>query len=259
MYIGRMRNFGSYFSKWISFSLLLSILPIIMHAQSTKVNTQMWDEYMLNYPFANSFNLENAFTYSTLFGEPKWRAYDYSGTVEWSVNQNIDLISQMIVSYTNQTESYNTLELRPILGTRFYFTPNKRIQTRLLLRMEQRNFKNLETKEWDMVFRPRARGEVIIPINKDSYFEDKLWYALTDLEWLLKIDDVNERFANRLRWRVGLGYRLNYNLRFEFVYMLQKSRNVIEDNFESSDNIFRFRLKQYLRKNKPATSAGVGN
>jgi len=32
---------------------------------------------MLNYSFANSFNPENAFVYSTLLGKPKWRAYDY--------------------------------------------------------------------------------------------------------------------------------------------------------------------------------------
>ena len=214
---------------------------------------------MLNYPFANSFNLENALTYSTLIGTPKWGALDYSATVEWSATNHIDIIAQTILSYTNQTESSNTFELRPVLGTRLYFTPNKRIQTRLLVRLEQRNFKNLETKEWDQVYRPRARGEVIIPINKDSYFVDKLWYAITDVEWLFISDNVEERFANRFRWRIGAGYRLSYNLRFEFLYMLQLSKNAIEDNYESSDNIFRFRVKQYLRKSKPSIASGTGN
>lgn len=54
----------------------------------------------------------------------------------------------------------------------------------------------------------------------------------------LKSDDVEERFANRFRWRIGAGYRLSYNLRFEFLYMLQQSKNTIDDNFESSDNFF---------------------
>jgi len=224
-----------------------------------QTNTQVWNEYMLNYPFANSFNLEHAFTYSTIIGTPKWRALDYAAAVEWSVTNKIDLIGQALVSYTNQTESYNTIELRPILGARFYFTPNNRIQTRLLVRVEQRNFQNLETKEWTQEYRPRFRGEMIIPINKKSYFEDKLWYALTDVEWLYKTENVEERFANRFRWRIGGGYRLTYNLRFEFLYMLQLSKNTIEDDFESSDNIFRLRVKQYLRKTKPSTAQGTGN
>jgi len=244
-------------NKRISLTFLSSLLSVFLHAQS--VNQQAWFEYMLNYPFANSFNLENAVTYSTIIGTPKWRAYDYAATVEWSVTNRIDVIAATVLSYTNQTDSYNTFELRPAVGTRLYFTPNKRIQTRMLLRVEQRNFKNLETKEWDQVYRPRARGEVIIPINKDSYYVDNLWYALTDVEWLIKTDDVEERFANRFRWRIGAGYRLSYNLRFEFIYMLQQSKNTIEDDFETSDNIFRFRVKQYLRKGKPSTSEGTGN
>lgn len=244
--------------KWLSLTFLFVLSFSSVRAQNS-VNEQAWFEYMLNYPFANSFNVENAFTYSTLIGTPKWRAYDYSATLEWSVTNHIDLIGQTVVSYTNQTDSYNTLELRPVIGTRLYFTPNKRIQTRLLLRLEQRNFQNLETKEWDQVYRPRARGEVIIPINKKSYYEDHMWYAITDAEFLIKTDDVEERFANRFRWRVGAGYRLSYNLRFEFLYMLQLSRNAISENFESTDNIFRFRIKQYLRKSKPSDVGGVGN
>jgi hypothetical protein len=226
---------------------------------SAQTTTQIWDEYMLNYPFANSFNLENAFTYSTLMGTPKWRAYDYSGCLEWSVTAHVDLLAQAVVSYTNQTDGYNTLELRPALGTRVYFTPNSRIQIRLLLRVEQRNFKNLQTNEWSQEYRPRIRGEVIIPINKKSYYEDNLWYGLTDVEWLSKTDDVEERFANRFRWRIGAGYRLSYNFRFEFLYMLQQSRNTREEDFETSDSIFRFRIKQYLRKSKPSTTGGTGN
>jgi hypothetical protein len=240
----------------ISLIFLFTLPSFFLQAQTNK---QVWTEYMLNYPFANSFNLENAFCYSTLIGTPKWRAYDYAATLEWSVTNHIDLIAATALSYTNQTDSYNTFELRPAVGTRLYFTPNKRIQTRLLLRVEQRNFKNLDTKEWEQQYRPRARAEMIIPINRDSYFVDKLWYAITDVEWLYKTDDVEERFANRFRWRIGVGYRLNYSLRFEFLYMLQQSKNTLEDDFESSDNIFRFRIKQYLRKSKPSTASGTGN
>lgn len=238
---------------------MISCFVASLTVKAQSVNEQLWYEYMLNYPFANSFNLENAFTYSTLMGTPKWRAYDYSAALEWSINQNVDLIGQGVVSYTNQTDSYNTLELRPILGTRLYFTPNRRIQTRLLVRLEQRNFQNLETKEWSQVARPRIRGEVIIPINRDSYYDDKLWYAWTDAEWLYNIEDVEERFANRFRWRIGGGYRLTYGMRFEFFYMLQLSKNQVGEEFETSDNIFRFRIKQYLRKSKPSKTGGVGN
>ena len=214
---------------------------------------------MLNVPFANSFNLENAFTYSTVMGEPKWRSFEYNATLEYSITPHVDLIGANLVSYTAQTDTYNTFEVRPMLGTRIYFTPNKRIQTRLLLRMEQRNLQNADTKEWEHVLRPRARAEVLIPINHASLLTDGLWYAIADAEFLFVTDDVDERFANRLRLRVGAGYRLNYSFRFELLYMNQQSRNALDDTFSSNDNVIRIRLKHYLRKTKPSVAGGVGN
>ena len=243
--------------------LLLAMVCLVgslcsVRAQSS--NEQLWFEYMLNYPFANSFNLENALTYSTLLDSSKWRALDYSPTLEYSLTNNIDLLAGFTLSYTNQFEDYDTFEGRLMIGTRIHFTPNRRILSRLQLRFEQRNFKDLEADTWETVYRPRARAEFLIPINKKTYFEDKLWYGILDAELLFAVDDdVQERFANRLRVRMGIGYRLSYTSRFEFIYMLQESKNGIDESIESTDNIFRFRYKHYLRKSKPTKATGTGN
>jgi hypothetical protein len=114
---------------------------------------------------------------------------------------------------------------------------------------------------WDQGTRTRLRAETFIPLNKPTMFAgDKLWYTLLDAEAFLVMDqDVEERFANRIRIRTGIGYRINYGLRLEFVYTLQKSRNTLEGNFDTTDNIFRFRIKQFLNKTSPSKAAGIGN
>lgn len=73
------------------------------------------------------------------------------------------------------------------------------------------------------------------------------------------VDEVGERFANRFRARAGIGYRLAYTSRFEFIYMIQQSKGGLSEEFSSSDNIFRFRYKHYLRKDKPTKMTGTGN
>lgn len=214
---------------------------------------------MGNYPFANAFNFENSVSYNKVFSTPDWTDLSYSGTLEWSVTQVTEPIVQVVLAYTKQTDSYNTLEVRPVIGCRFYLSSARRIQSRLLIRLEDRHFKNMETGAWTQSYRPRLRAEAIIPINRDSYFTDKLWYGLTDVEALFTTNDVQERFANRMRVRMGIGYRFSYSLRVEFMYMYQASRYGIDDTFSSSDNIFRFRVKQYFHKSKPSKSAGTGN
>jgi hypothetical protein len=220
---------------------------------------QLWLEYMLNYPFAKSFNLENAFVYSTLLTSPRWYSLEYTPTVEYALNSHFDILSATTFSYTHQSEDYNTFEIRPMVGTKIHFTPHRRVLLRLLLRAELRNIKNLDTDQWQTTFRPRIRAESLIPINKKSFSEDKLWYGIADAEWFFTIDDVDERFANRFRLRLGLGYRLSYTSRFEFIYTIQQSKNTIEDDYHTADNIWRLRYKHYLRKHKPTKSSGTGN
>jgi hypothetical protein len=56
--------------------------------------------------------------------------------------------------------------------------------------------------------------------------------------------------------RAGLGYRLNYNSRFELIYMIQESKHAMEESFYTSDQVFRFRYKHYLRKHIPNKNTG---
>lgn len=246
-------------SKWIRAGLLFQIVSI--HSGLAQSSEQVWMEYMLNYPFANSYNIEFAATYSSVLDQPKWRSFDVQLTPEYALSNHVDLMAALFAGSTFQNQSLSTFEIREMLGTRIHFTPNKRILTRLLVRFEQRNLQDEETKEWDHSTRTRLRLETITPLNKPTmYSGDKLWYAIVDGESFIVLDqDVKERFANRFRLRTGIGYRVNYSFRLEFVYTLQQSKNTIGDDFNTSDNIFRFRIKQYLNRSKPSDVIGVGN
>lgn len=216
---------------------------------------------MLNYPFANVYNVEVAGTYSTGLHEPRWRSFDLTITPEWSVNRNIDLQGALLISNTFQSQTLSTFEFREMLGTRIHFTPDKRILTRLLVRFEQRNLQNLESREWNHSTRSRVRVETVIPLNKPTmYAGDKLWYSVIDGEAFIVMDqDVQERFANRIRVRAGIGYRVSYGLRLEFLYTWQDSRNTLDSDFTDVANIFRFRVKQFFNKANPAPVSGNGN
>lgn len=243
---------------WLPCAFIL-LVNIQSHAQSS--SEQTWFEYMLNYPFANSWNLEFAGTYSTVLDQPKWRSLDFQLTPEYSLTQNVDLMGALFIGKTFQNQELTTTEFREMLGARFHFTPNRRILTRLLIRFEQRNLKDDETDSWKKSNRSRVRAETLTPLNKKTMFAgDRLWYLILDAESFIVLDqDVNERFANRLRIRTGIGYRLNYNFRFELMYTLQQSKNTIGEDFSTTDNIFRFRFKHYLNKAKPSTAGGIGN
>jgi hypothetical protein len=249
---------GAVIKRW------LIVAGLSIHTSSSLLAqgaiNQLWVEYMLNCPIANVYNLETAFTYSSALEQPRWRSADIQATLTRSFSDHIDIQGSLYTSRTFQNEKTTTSEIREMLGIHFHFTPHSRVLTRLLVRFEQRNLKDVETNEWTHSTRSRLRFEMLAPINRDNLSADKLWYALADAEVFIVMDqDVHERYANRYRLRSGIGYRPNYSWRFEFVYTLQKSKNTLDGDFYTSDNLFRFRIRHYLNKSRPTKSMGNGN
>jgi hypothetical protein len=213
---------------------------------------QLWLEYQLDYPFPSGFLFENNVAYQTLLAkEGKWRSFSVSPSLEYVLFTWLDLTSEVGLAYTMQKEHYNTFEISPILGTRFHITQNKRVNARFLARYQQRYFRQIEAGDWETSNRVRLKGEVWVSINGPNLYTDKLWYALADYEEFVVVDEqLDERYANRRRGRIGVGYRLNYKHRFELIYTRQSSRDEIDGDFVSGDNVIQLRYKMYLNPAK---------
>lgn len=220
-----------------------------------QTDTQLWLEWQVSYPFGNRYLLENTFAYQTLLrGSEKWSTISISPTFEYVLLPAVELTSEIPIGYTRQTDSKSSFEVSPIVGARFHLTQNRRINTRILTRFQSRNFQSLETGEWEFKGRFRLKGEAWITINKPNLFYDKLLYVFADYEEFLVVDEqVNERYANLRRAKIGAGYRLSYKHRFEAMFTWQYSRDEINDIFFQIDNVFQIRYKLYL--NPPKVTA----
>ena len=236
--------------------LVVAFLLVTGLQTQAQRHEQLWLEYQQDYPLANGLLFENTVAYQTvLTKDDKWRSFSLSPTVEYVLFTWLDLTAEIPLAYTVQKEGTNSFEISPILGTRFHITQNRRVNTRFLVRYQQRYFRQIEADDWDISNRVRLKGELWICINGPHLFTDKLWYAILDYEEFIVLDEqVDERYANRRRGRVGVGYRVNYKHRFELIYTRQSSRNEIEGEFISNDNVIQVRYKMFLNPAKPASS-----
>lgn len=225
---------------------------IICMSTQAQSSEQLWLEYQVSYPFGNRYLLENTTTYQTLLKkEGKWRSLSISPTFEYTMLRWIDFVSEIGIGYTQQNEGSNSYEISPIVGARFHLTQNKRVNTRILWRYQVRSFRQVEDEDWDVSNRTRFKAEAWITLNGPNLFTDNLWYTFLDYEEFIVLDQqLDERYANRRRARIGIGYRLNYKHRFDLGYTMQSSRNEIEGDFISSDNVIQLKYKMFLN---PAT------
>ena len=233
---------------WSVVVFMISSLPLV-----AQQHEQLWLDFQVDYPFANKYLLEVSPSYQTVLSkENKWRSASLSTTFEYVLFRQIDLTVEVPVAYTLQKEGSNSWELSPLLGPRFHITQNRRIDSRLLVRYQQRYFRQVEENDWDVSNRTRIKAEAFICINGPNLFTDNLWYAILDYEEFIVLDQqLEERFANRRRARVGLSYRMNYKHRFEIIYTRQSSRNEIDGDFLSNDNVIQLRYKMFLNPAKP--------
>ena len=233
---------------------LLIVFLIITRLQTQAQNhEQLWLDYQLDYP-SNSWLFEVSASYQTLLTqENKWRSLSVTPTVEYVLLTRLDLTAELPLSYTLQEEDTSSFELSPMLGARLHITQNKRVNARLFLRYQQRHFHEIEADVWDISNRIRLKGEFWISITGPNLYKDKLWYTRLDYEEFIVLDDqLDERYANRRRARIGLGYRLDYKNRFELIYTWQSSRNEIEGEFISNDHVIQLVYKMYLNPAKVA-------
>ena len=239
--------------RYIIFFIVALSLQLTVYAQQRE---QLWFDYQLSYPFANKFLLENTTSYQTLLNKKdKWRSFGLSPNFEYSIFTQLDLLFEVPLAYTLQKEGSSSYEISPITGVRFYVRQNRRLDLRLVCRYQVRAFRQVEAKDWDMSNRTRLRGEIFFSINGPNLYTDKLWYLFGDYEEFIVIDQqLQERFANRRRARLGLAYRLSYKNRFDVSYTLQASRNEIDGDFTSNDNIIQLRYKMYLNPTRVVDS-----
>jgi hypothetical protein len=237
--------------------MLLARAPIA----SAQTTTQLWGNLTFNWlksdRLSYELDLEPKAQLDAPEGEPDWRNLDVTPNVEYSMRPWVDLVADTTIGRTLQTNDVHTTELTPRIGARFHLfsraqrfrvveqAPRRRIVLRDLVRVESRNyFYSGGDDDSDSTIRFRNRLELLVPLNKERITDDGARYVVADWEWFLPVDDPDERFANRQRIRAGLGYRRNFNWRYELLYIWTRSRNTIDEGFSTNENIFDVRVKR---------------
>jgi len=243
--------------------VLALLLVVPAHGQT---NLQLWGNATFNWVTSDrlvyELDVEPKVLLAATEGEPGWWNVDFTPNAEYAAKSWLDLVSEAVVGYTKQTDDVNSVEVSPRLGVRFHLfsrglptaipgrplrelPPMRRLVVRDLLRVEGRNiFYTGAGSGSDSTVRLRNRLEFLVPLNKEKLSEDGARYLLADWEWYIPLDDVDERFANKQRIRAGFGYRRSFGWRWEILYMWTRSRNTLDEGFDTADNIIDIRLKR---------------
>jgi hypothetical protein len=189
-------------------------------------------------------------------GDEPWRNLDLTPLVEVYPAGWLDLEAEATVGKTHQRDGLNTFEVTPRIGFRLHLfkqvsnavkherVPLTRLDVSTLVRLEWRNFYYSDDAPSEHTARLRARLEGKIAISHATLAQDRTLYAVGDVEYYAPLgEDVAERFANKARVRLGVGFRISAGSKVEALYIRDWNRSSPEETGTQDARILDVRLK----------------
>jgi len=184
---------------------------------------QLWANVTLDWHISprvsSSLDFEPKILISGPPGQPGWSSLDLTPSVDFVATKWADVVAEGVLSRTRQTDDLRTTELAARGGVRFHLfsrqqrllfneqLPKRRVVVRDLVRWEWRHFSYSDDEPSSASWRFRNRLEFQFPLNRPNLSAGGTLSLIADWEWFVPVTDQHERFANKRRYRGGVGYR----------------------------------------------------
>jgi hypothetical protein len=250
----RGSNMKSGCRKWVLMvltTLLLFSHPDIMMAQDeTATTTQLRLFWHHNQSFTNRLLYIGNIGFKQELPYHNWIMMNFKPGVEWSAGSIVDLAGGIGLYYTLQKIIPNSFELRPWQGMIVHWPSLGRFSFDHYAKFEQRFNRSIGSKEqWSSVLRSRYRLNVIFPINHPGIIDKTLFVKINaELFWNIG-KSIEERYVNKDRYSIGMGYRFNRNWRLEVYYLAEQSLAFSEEGFKVNSHILQVSLRTYIFNN----------
>jgi hypothetical protein len=244
------------------FTGLLLVVFLASPVGADEPEFQLWGNFTLSWIKSHHVTLgvdiEPKVLVSKPADDPRWATLDVTPSLEYTHGNWLDIVSELLVARTKQTDDDNSTEITPRIGFRFHILsnvandllkeklPKHRFVIRDLIRLEWRNlyYSPSSGTPDSSSLRLRNRVEISYPINRRRMTDDGAIYATGDGEWFWTEEDQSERFASKQRIRVGIGHRRSYRWRFEALYVWDRSRHTATDGFTTADSAVDVQVKR---------------
>lgn len=244
-----VKDFRSWSRFMVLVFLLLSQAEKISAQEETATTTQLWLFWNHTQSFTPRFRYIGDIGYKQELPYGAWMRMNFKPGFEWSVGSIMDLAGGFGFYYTMQEIIPNSFELRPWQGLKLDWPSLGRFNFDHNARFEQRFNRSIGTfEQWRFVLRTRYRLNVIFPINKPGIY-DRTFFARANAEFFLNLGkSIEERFVNKNRYTMGIGYRFNSRWRLEMYYLAEQARAFSEEGFRVNSHIFQVSLRTSIFK-----------
>jgi len=228
-------------------ALLAAPIESARAQDSTSVTGNLWLDFIINWRFTPHLRFFADNYYRTVVtGAPDQRMIGTRPELAWSALGWMQVMAGANIRYTDASDGLNSWELRPYVGVQFIADRFEKFVLMNYTRLEYRKFLYTGSDSTSSSWRLRSRFEAAVLIRGERFGDAGSWDIIGDAEFFLDLTEaVDERFADRLRFRFGVGHVRTRNWHFDGFYVLQFSRDTQTSGVTSIDNYIRLRVKWF--------------
>ena len=221
---------------------LIGVGPIhVAMSQEEIIDHQLWFDIIPHFEINKRLDYFGDISYRTTINGAEFKRFVLKPSLIYSWTYELDLVGGVGLFMTWEEEDYNTVELRPYQGVLLNWPKIWRMNFKHRGLVEERLSWN-NNGEFDANLRLRYRLKTKFPINKASVGYKTLFLPVSyEIFGNAGTDEV-ERFQNRTRAMVGLGYVFSDKWIAELEVTFQRSRSTDTEDLTLSDRIFRLKL-----------------
>ena len=214
--------------------------------QANNADFQTWMDIRSIYEVNEKLIYDGNYGLRGIFSSENWRRYFINPSIVYYDKINLRYRGGLRIIYTEEYASVNTFELRSWQGISInwpqtsYFTINNYFRT------EERITFYSNENDTDFALRIRYRIQAKTPTITLTAINQRI-YFLANFEIFINLGKaIAEKFVNRNRLSLGMGFYFTNDWWFELIYIRQGSRQNSEQGFITREHILRFRLRYRL-------------
>ncbi len=215
-------------------------------AYNNDVDFQTWTDVTFTYFLSQKLSVGGDVGFRGIISSKDWNVFYLRPSINYTVAPRVKL-SGGIGSFNtfNKTVS-NTYEIRFFQDASISWPDFGWVDFYHRFRFEERFFfyQNLENEfniRGRYLFRARTIDFKLLGKRKTFYLKG-MWEVFVPFG-----NSATELFINNQRYYAAIGHRSSDRLRFELFYIWQQSREISDDGFQTSENIFRLRFFYTLK------------
>ena len=231
----------------ITLFFLLFFMNVFSQQEDKKIVTnQVWIDYYQHFSFKPKWEYYGDAGYRFLSNNFSWQMIHFRPSIKYIPSNFWEARGGIGFFQTFNKNDVNTFEIRPWQGAVIKWPSYKSFLFSHFVRLEERI---ILPKGYAAEFNMRFRYRLKLNINIYKSNKDDLLFIPIYAEWFLDVgQQIHETFSNRSRYAIGLAYKTPKNWIFEFNFVRQNSRVTFEEEFETADHLYQFKIRRYLFK-----------